>query len=284
MTERVQRGIAVPCFAEDPSVLIDVCVAAEEAGFDGGFLWDHMTWSDDGDWPPMVDPWAVLAVVAARTTRVRLGPMITPLSRRRPWVVARQTATLDVLSGGRMILGVGLGGPDHGDFGLFGEQVDRRVRAALLDESLLVLDGLWSGETFTHHGDHFDVGPVRFTPTPVQRPRIPVWVGGVLPNPAPIRRAARWDGAVPIAYDAGGLARPTLDQLAAVAREIRTQRGTLDGYDLAVWAELAADPAAVAAEVDRYAEVGATWWVETARPGRDTDWLASLTERIARGV
>lgn len=281
---RVLRGVAVPCFAEDPVVLIDVCVAAERMGFDGVFLWDHMTWSDDGAGPPMMDPWIVLAVVAARTERVRLGTMITPLSRRRPWVLARQTTSLDLLSGGRVNLGVGLGGPDHGDFGLFGELTDPRIRAEVLDESLAVLDGLWSGETITHRGAHLGVGPVRFTPTPLQRPRVPVWVGGVLPHRAPMRRAARWDGAIPIAYDEHGLARPSSQQIAGVAEDIRAERGSLDGYDLAVWAELADDPAAVAAELPGYAAAGATWWIETARPGRGDDWMAHLSARIEGGV
>jgi alkanesulfonate monooxygenase SsuD/methylene tetrahydromethanopterin reductase-like flavin-dependent oxidoreductase (luciferase family) len=280
----ILRGIAVPCFGDEPGPLIDVCVAAEAAGFDGVFLWDHMTWSDSGDGPPMIDPWTVLAVVAARTERIRIGTMITPLSRRRPWVLARQTTSLDRLSGGRMTLGVGLGGPDGGDFGLFGEVTDKRERAAMLDESLTVLDGLWSGETFTHHGPHYDVGPTRFTPTPVQRPRIPVWVGGVLPNRAPMRRAARWDGAVPITYDEGGLARPSLEQITAVADQARADRGSLDGFDIAVWAELAADPSALATELPGYAAAGATWWVETARPGRDDDWMAQLVTRVGLGV
>ncbi|WP_338184540.1 LLM class flavin-dependent oxidoreductase [Jatrophihabitans sp.] len=279
----LKRGIAMPCFADDPSVLIDLCVAAEAAGFDGVFLWDHMTWSDAGDGPPMVDPWLVLAVVAARTERVLLGPMITPPSRRRPWVLARETTTLDVLSSGRTIFGVGLGGPDHGDFGLFGEVTDRRTRAAMLDESLTILDGLWSGEWFTHHGAQYGLGPVRFTPTPVQRPRIPIWVGGVLPNPAPIRRAARWDGAVPITYDEGGLARPSVEQITALTAEIAGQRESMDGYDVAVWAEVALDPAAVERELAAYAEAGATWWIETARPARDANWLDGLRTRISQG-
>jgi alkanesulfonate monooxygenase SsuD/methylene tetrahydromethanopterin reductase-like flavin-dependent oxidoreductase (luciferase family) len=280
---QLKRAIAMPCFAQDPYVLIELCVAAEQAGFDGVFLWDHMTWSDAGDGPPMVDPWLVLSVVAARTERVMLGPMITPPSRRRPWALARESTTLDVLSSGRTILGVGLGGPEHGDFGLFGEVTDPRARAEMLDESLAILDGLWSGEWLTHHGSHYDLGPVRFTPTPLQRPRIPIWVGGVLPNPAPIRRAARWDGAVPVTYDEGGLARPTAEQIAALTAEIAGQRTSMEGYDIAVWAEVTKNPAALEQELPAYIEAGATWWIETARPARDADWLAGLTARIKQG-
>jgi alkanesulfonate monooxygenase SsuD/methylene tetrahydromethanopterin reductase-like flavin-dependent oxidoreductase (luciferase family) len=280
----IRRGIAVPCFDADPRVLIDVCVSAEAAGFDGVFVWDHMTWSDTGDGPEMSDPWALLAVIAARTERVWLGPMITPPSRRRPWVLARQSATIDVISNGRLILGVGLGGPDHGDFGLFGEVTEPRERAELLDESLDLLGALWSGEMIEHAGKHFTVGPVRFTPTPVQRPRIPIWVGGRLPNRAPIRRAARWDGMVPITYDTGGLSRPSAEQIAGVAEDVRARRGSLEGYDLAVWAEVAEDRDAVAAELADYAAAGATWWIETAHPSRQPDWLERVTRRIAQGV
>jgi alkanesulfonate monooxygenase SsuD/methylene tetrahydromethanopterin reductase-like flavin-dependent oxidoreductase (luciferase family) len=198
-------------------------------------------------------------------------------------VVARESTTLDVLSSGRTILGVGLGGPDHGDFGLFNEVTDRRTRAEMLDESLAVLDGLWSGEWFAHRGDHYELGPVRFTPTPVQRPRIPVWVGGVLPNPAPISRAARWDGAVPITYDQDGLARPTVEDIAGLSAQIAGQRDSMAGYDVAVWAEVAQDRAAVEAEMPAYADAGATWWIETARPARDPDWLPDLVARIKQG-
>src|ERR1022692_4706677 len=189
----LQRGLAVPCFAEDPMELARLGIEAERAGFDGFFLWDHMVFSNTGEGPPIVDPWLVLAVVAESTSRIRLGTMITPVPRRRPWQLARETTTLDRLSNGRLILGVGIGSPAYGDFGIFHEPSGERERAELLDEGLDVLAGLWSGEKFSYQGSHFTVDPVRFTPTPVQRPRIPVWVGGVLPAARPIARAARWD-------------------------------------------------------------------------------------------
>jgi alkanesulfonate monooxygenase SsuD/methylene tetrahydromethanopterin reductase-like flavin-dependent oxidoreductase (luciferase family) len=123
------RGIAVPNFADDPAELIELGVEAERAGFDGFFLWDHIVFSDSGDGPPIADPWLTLAVVATRTTRIKLGTMITPVPRRRPWQLARQTTTLDVLSGGRLILGVGIGSPAYGDFGIFHEPSGARERA-----------------------------------------------------------------------------------------------------------------------------------------------------------
>jgi probable F420-dependent oxidoreductase len=278
------RGIAVPNFAEDPAELIEFGVRAEQAGFDGFFVWDHIVWSDTGDGPPIADPWLVLAVVAARTTRIRLGTMITPVPRRRPWQLARQTATLDVLSGGRVILGVGIGSPAYGDFGIFHEPAGDRERAERLDEGLDILAGLWTGERFSYQGKHYTVDPVRFTPTPVQRPRIPVWVGGVLPARRPIERAARWDGMVPITYAGGGLARVSADDMGEVRDRIAATRGSADGIDLVVWAEVADDPAAVAEIARAYEEAGTTWWIESARPGSGADWWAGAQRRVAAGA
>ena len=184
VTESLLRGVAVPNFGDEPAGLIELGVAAEQAGFDGFFLWDHIVFSNSGDGPPIIDPWLVLAVVAARTSRIKLGTMITPVPRRRPWQLARQIASLDRLSGGRVILGVGIGSPAYGDHGIFHEPTGDRVRADMLDEGLAVLAGLWSGERFSYAGEHYTVDPVRFTPVPVQRPRVPIWVGGVLPNRA----------------------------------------------------------------------------------------------------
>lgn len=276
----IRRAVAAPCFAEDPHDLVDLAVEAEAAGFDGFFVWDHMVFANDGHGPDIVDPWAVLSVAADRTSSLVLGPMITPVPRRRPWVLARQTVTLDRFAEGRTVFGVGIGSPAYGDFGIFGEPSDDRTRAALLDEGLDVLAGLWRGETFEYHGEHFDVDPVRFTPTPVNG-RIPVWVGGVLPATKPMRRAARWDGAVPIRFRNGALARPSAADIADVRDLVATHRGSLDGYDLVVWAEVAPDPEKVAAELPGYEDAGATWWIETAKP--EPDWYEGLRRRIALG-
>ncbi len=280
--KKVRRGIAVPCFGEDPAGLIELGVAVERAGFDGYFLWDHIVFSNTGDGPPILDPWLVLAVVAAKTTRIKLGTMVTPVPRRRPWQLARETTTLDRLSGGRVVLGVGIGSPAYGDFGIFGEPSGDRARADRLDEGLDVLAGLWSGEKFSYAGEHYTIDPVRFTPTPVQRPRIPVWVAGVLPNPRPIARAARWDGFVPIRFDQHGLVRPSVADFTDVGATIATQRGSIDGYDLAVWAEVASAPGDVADLAAEYAQAGANWWIETARPG--PDWWPGIQARVAAGL
>ena len=279
----LQRGIAVPCFAEDPMELAELGIEAERAGFDGFFLWDHIVFSNTGDGPPIVDPWLVLAVVAAATTRIKLGTMITPVPRRRPWQLAKETTTLDRLSDGRLILGVGIGLPGYGDFGIFHEPDGERDRAELLDEGLAVLAGLWSGERFSYQGKRFTLDPVRFTPPPVQRPRIPVWVGGVLPAPRPIARAARWDGMVPIRFAGGSLVRPSAADIADVRARIIAARGSAAAaFDLAVWAEVAPEPAAVPQIAAPYQASGATWWIETAKPA--PRWWEDVRDRVAGGV
>jgi alkanesulfonate monooxygenase SsuD/methylene tetrahydromethanopterin reductase-like flavin-dependent oxidoreductase (luciferase family) len=282
VTGRLLRAIAVPNFGQDPAGLIDLGVAAEEAGFDGFFLWDHIVFSNTGDGPPIIDPWLPLAVIASRTSRIKIGTMITPVPRRRPWQLARQTATLDRLSGGRLILGVGIGSPAYGDFGIFHEPTGDRVRAGMLDEGLDVLAGLWSGEKFSYTGEHYTVDPVTFTPAPVQQPRIPIWVGGVLPATRPMARAARWDGAVPIRFASRALARVPASDIADVRDLVTQARGSVAGYDLVVWAEVAPDPAAVPDLAGPYAEAGATWWIETAKP--EPGWWEGAVQRVAGGV
>ena len=278
----MKRALAAPCLSEDPAELVELAVAAEAAGFDGFFLWDHMVFANDGDGPAIIDPWLVLALIAARTERIAIGTMITPVSRRRPWVLARQTATLDIISGGRLILGVGLGSPTYGDFGIFGEETDPKRRGEMLDEGLAILDGLWSGERFSFAGEHYQLDPVRFLPRPVQRPRIPVWVGGVLPNVKPLQRAARWDGWVPIRWVDGVLTAPSPADIADAVAVVATREASAAGYDFAVWADVASSPADVAGIITTYEAVGATWWIETARPG--DGWLAGLQHRVTQGA
>jgi alkanesulfonate monooxygenase SsuD/methylene tetrahydromethanopterin reductase-like flavin-dependent oxidoreductase (luciferase family) len=282
MMARLLRGIAVPCFADDPAELIELGIEAERAGFDGFFLWDHIVFSNSGDGPPIVDPWLILAVVAARTQKIRIGTMITPVPRRRPWQLAKVTTTLDRISAGRVILGVGIGSPAYGDFGIFHEPAGERERGEMLDEGLDVMAGLWTGERFSYSGRHFTVDPVRFRPAPVQRPRIPVWVGGVLPAARPIARSARWDGMVPIRFSGGSLIRPSAADIADVAGRVAVIRGSADGFDLVVWAEVAAVPGDVAGLTGAYQAAGATWWIETAKP--EPLWWPGVQQRVAAGV
>jgi alkanesulfonate monooxygenase SsuD/methylene tetrahydromethanopterin reductase-like flavin-dependent oxidoreductase (luciferase family) len=175
-------------------VLSELAVVAEDAGWDGVFLEDYLVYQNRQD-IPTYDPWIALAAMALRTRHIRLGTEVTPLARRRPWKLARESVTLDHLSGRRLQLCVGLGVATDVDFAHFGEDQDNRRRAARLDEALNVLVGLWSAMPFSYTGQHFEIRETTFLPAPVQQPRIPIWVGGGYPNRGPLERAVRWDGA-----------------------------------------------------------------------------------------
>jgi hypothetical protein len=180
----MQFAIDIPNFGSggDPRVLVDLAVRAEDAGRDGFFTWDHIL--VDPSWTlEIADPWIALAAIAQATTRIRLGPMVAALPRRRPAKLARETASLDRLSDGRLILGVGLGWPSQAEFGCFGDQVDLARRGAMVDEGLAILEGLWRGEPFSFTGTHYRVGTATFLPRPVQEPRIPIWVAALRPGP-----------------------------------------------------------------------------------------------------
>jgi alkanesulfonate monooxygenase SsuD/methylene tetrahydromethanopterin reductase-like flavin-dependent oxidoreductase (luciferase family) len=182
--------------------------------------------------------------------------MVTPLARRRPWKLARETVTIDHLSGGRLILGVGLGIPADLEFGAFGEEPDDRERATKLDEGLDVLTGLWSGEPFSYDGQHFTVADVQFLPTPVQRPRIPIWVAQMYPHRRPLRRAARWDGLVPMHESDMFPAPAQVDEVVTLARSYRTAD---EPFDVNVPIVLPDGRSGVAQLVRDYEAAGATW-------------------------
>jgi alkanesulfonate monooxygenase SsuD/methylene tetrahydromethanopterin reductase-like flavin-dependent oxidoreductase (luciferase family) len=242
----MRYAVFVPPFDElaDPLTVARLAAEAEERGWDGFFVWDHITYREPV--AALADPWIALAAVATATERLRLGPMVTPLPRRRPVKVARETATLDQLSRGRLVLGVGIGGDRSREFSATGEQTDDRVRGAMLDEALTVLAAAWSGEPVRHAGEHYVVDDVRFLPTPVQRPGPPVWVALRYGNRAPLRRAARHDGAYPIEIGSP-------DQLAEVAADLRELRaGDERPFDLIVGVGPGEDPRP-------YAAAGATW-------------------------
>jgi alkanesulfonate monooxygenase SsuD/methylene tetrahydromethanopterin reductase-like flavin-dependent oxidoreductase (luciferase family) len=262
-------AINVPNFGDfaDPRVVADLARRAEEAGWDGLFVWDHVTHRKELR-RHIADPWVLLTAAALATRRIRLGTMITPVARRRVSKLAREVTTLDRLTGGRMILGVGLGAPLDDEFGSFGESTDARELAAHLDEGLAALNLLWSGEPVTFHGDHVVVDDVTFLPTPVQRPRVPVWVGGNWPAKPPMRRAARWDGAAPIlpSEDGGMPPQPdaaTVREISAFLHECRAEVGLeAEPFDLAMSGISPADPAAAADLLGSLEEAGATWWEE----------------------
>lgn len=171
-------------------------MVAEKSGWDGFFLWDHLVELDKK--LPLSDSLTALAAVALKTKRIRIGTTLSPLPRYKPWDLARRTVTLDHLSGGRLILSVGLGTIESCDYARFGENPDNTSLAEKLDESLKIVTGLWSGKKFGFRGKHYRVGKSVFLPTPKQRPRIPIWVGGFWPRKGPFKRAARWDGVLPL--------------------------------------------------------------------------------------
>jgi alkanesulfonate monooxygenase SsuD/methylene tetrahydromethanopterin reductase-like flavin-dependent oxidoreductase (luciferase family) len=267
-------GLHLPNFgpAADPKTLANLAAEAESARWDGFFVWDHVL--GDPQWrEPMVDPWIALAAVASTTSRIRIGALVTAIPRRRPWHLARETTTLDHLSDGRLVVGVGLGFPAAAEFGHFGEDGDVHRRARRLDEGLAILAGLWSGEPFAFDGEEFHIRETVFLPTPVQRPRPPVWVACHWPNRSPLRRAARWDGVFPEHAAGGRLSPPELAELLRYVHEHRRVPGSFD----AVVAGRSQDLADT--ELDAYEAAGTTWWLESVQPGEP---LAEVRHRIAK--
>jgi alkanesulfonate monooxygenase SsuD/methylene tetrahydromethanopterin reductase-like flavin-dependent oxidoreductase (luciferase family) len=248
--------LSVPPFT-DPATVVRWACEAETNGWDGFFLWDHLRWDDRVE---VHDPWVLLGAIATATSRLRIGTMVTPLSRRRPAVVAKHLVTLDHLSGGRVTLGVGLGDPPDLDFSDFGDEPSYAVRAAITDEALDVLAGLLAGSV-THTGAHL-TAEATMRPAPVQ-PRIPIWIAGRAPNAKPLERARRWDGYVPIARD---LLTP--DALAAYVGP-----HPHDHWDLvAQWPD--------GASPDDYAAAGATWLVRSVWP-HEEGWREELEALVS---
>jgi alkanesulfonate monooxygenase SsuD/methylene tetrahydromethanopterin reductase-like flavin-dependent oxidoreductase (luciferase family) len=276
-------GLDVPTTGEyaEPSLLAELAAAAEQAGWDGFFLWDVLFPASrpDGARVAATDPWVALAAVATRTTRLRIGTMVTPLARQRPWLVARTAVALDHLSHGRFVLGAGAGYSPC-DFIPFGEDFDPRQRAARLDEALEVIAGLWSGEPYSYAGAQFRIEGVTLLPRPLQKPRIPIWLAGGWPRRAPFRRAARWDGALLKPLNSSTNEVLTPDEVRAVAALILEERTSDAPIDLLMSEETPGDPRQAADIVRPYAEAGATWWIEHPY-GRPT--LAAFRQRILSG-
>jgi alkanesulfonate monooxygenase SsuD/methylene tetrahydromethanopterin reductase-like flavin-dependent oxidoreductase (luciferase family) len=251
----VRFGLTFPNFGAyaEPALTVELSRAAEAGGWDGFFVWDHIVIADGF---PVAEPWVLLGAIGQATESIRIGPMVSPLPRYRPWVLARQAVTLDRLSGGRCILGVGIGYPPEPDFGTFGDSTDPRLRADLLDEGLAIVTGVWSGEPFEFHGEHFDVRRTTFAPVPLQRPRIPIWVAGMLPNLRPFRRAARYDGVFPIRGDMQDMTPADVARVAGYVSRHRTGEGP---FDIVVGGPPGAN-------VDAMEEAGATWFLAGPSP------------------
>jgi alkanesulfonate monooxygenase SsuD/methylene tetrahydromethanopterin reductase-like flavin-dependent oxidoreductase (luciferase family) len=270
----MRYGIDIPNFGywADPRHVAEFAREVEEAGWDGLSIWDHLLL-----WPgnEVGDPWIALTAAAAATERISLMMIVTPLPRRRPWKVAREAVSLDQLSGGRFILGVGIGHPPEEEFATFGEPTDDRLRADMLDESLDVITGLWSGRPFSYEGDHYQLKEVTFAPGPVQKPRIPIWVAGMWPNRRPFRRAARYDGVAPIVIRDGqfeDITPESLGQMMDYVNEYRTSRAH---FDVTVTGSVLTDPPGARDKLGALESVGMTWWREGWNPGSSVsfeDW------------
>ncbi len=274
-------GLDIPTTGEYASAatLAHLASEAEAAGWDGFFVWDTMFAAGQQD-QPVVDPWIALAAIAMKTQRIRIGAMLTPLARRRPWQVARQAVALDHLSGGRLVFGAGLGFQAL-DFTPFGEEFDPIIRAERLDEGLAVLAGLWTGEPFSFQGRHYHIEDVTLLPTPLQSPRIPIWIAGGWPRHKPLNRAAQWDGLylMTVNQTTGKLLTP--DEVREVAAYIRDRRSAEDApFDIAVNGETPSNARRGAALVNPYREAGATWWIEYEASRTS---LAAYRQRIRSG-
>ncbi|MBI4927771.1 MAG: LLM class flavin-dependent oxidoreductase [Anaerolineae bacterium] len=262
----------------DARQVADAAQRAEQAGWDAIFVWEPV-WG--------VDAWVCLTAAAMVTERIRLGTMISPLSRMRPWKMASETATLDNLSGGRVILSVGLGAVDTG-FVEFGEQIDRKIRAELLDESLAIITGLWKGQPFAFDGKHYQVKPSSFMvpPPPVQQPRIPIWVVGAWPSVKSMRRVARYDGLLPSAKDEQGrVSGASPQQVAEMKAWIANERGSTDAFDIVVEGLTPGDDVQRAQEIIApWQAAGATWWLEALwDANQQADGLSQVMRRLEQG-
>lgn len=240
----------LPIFGElaDPALVASLARDAEGAGWHGVFLWDHIQYR-----PPVTDvtdPWIALAAIAVATRKVAIGPLVTPLARRRPQVVARQIAAIDRLAPGRVIFGAGLGGDGAREFSAFGDEATDRTRAEMLDEALPLLQRMLSGMPVDHHGRHYTAREVQFRPAPLVRP--PIWIAARWPNSRPLARAARYDGVFVIDLD-------DPDDLKHVLAKIADERGSLESFDIAVRSQDHTSSAA-------WHAAGATWWLADFDP------------------
>lgn len=241
----------------NPRKLAELAAQAEQAGWDGFFLWDVLYTQNSPD-VPVIDPWITLAAIAMKTQRIRIGAFMTPLARRRPWQVARQTATLDQLSNGRLTFGAALGYQAL-DFVPFGEEYDPKIRAEKLDEGLAILSGLWTGKPFRFSGKHYQLEDVTLRPTPVQSPRIPIWVAAGWPRRKPFQRAARWDGVYIMTVNQKTNELLTPEEVKEIVTYLKSLREQDEPFDIAFNVDLTDHAADGTGSVQSYLETGATW-------------------------
>ena len=248
----MHHALSLPPFGalSDPHVVVDLAIAAEEAGWDAVFVWDHLLRPVEQA-TLIADPWITMTAIAMSTQRVKIGPLVTPIARRRPLKLAREVATLDLASRGRLILGLGLGVDSGGELTRTAEELDPKVRGSMLEEGVRLLDQMLRGEHVVHHGTHFMVDGITLAPTGVQQPRVPFWLATRGDNLAPVRRAARYEGLCPTVI--------TPDRFAELVEVVARERGSLDGYDFA----LMTTPDHPFSEYERH---GATWAIHEMKP------------------
>jgi alkanesulfonate monooxygenase SsuD/methylene tetrahydromethanopterin reductase-like flavin-dependent oxidoreductase (luciferase family) len=259
----------------DLALVAEVAREIEANGWDGCFVWDHLSIPGTAR---LADPWIALALIARATKRIRIGPIVTPLFRRHPEKLAYETVTLDHLSHGRLILGIGLGSDIFNEITAFGGPTDDRMRAEMLDEGLAVLNGLWSGESFSFDGKYYRFNGARITPGCLQKPRIPTWIAASWRRKPPMRRAAAYDGVVPVRGDL--LHSLSTDQIKEMLAYIDFFRPPNAPFDVIHFGQTAGFSLSDArALVASYSAAGVTWWVETVSPGAQLD----QTLRTIRG-
>ncbi|WBB63757.1 LLM class flavin-dependent oxidoreductase [Streptomyces sp. WMMC500] len=293
-------SVNIPNFGDfaDPRNVATVAAAAEQARWDGLFVWDHVLHRRHRG-RPFGDPWMLLTAAALATSRIRLGPLLTPVPRYRPQQLARQVATLDHLSGGRVIFGAGLGGPVEDEYRSFGDTAEARVLGERLDEGLDLLQRFWSGEPVTHRGPHYEAHDVTLLPPTVQQPRPPVWIGGFWPRRPPMRRAARWDGAVPLFETARHGHVPDLAEVRDLFAYVREHRAAAEAgggggagagagaerpFEFVLGGATSPDAGKARDVIGPLHDAGATWWDERqVQTGPDLDRLSAVLRRVEAG-
>ena len=260
MTEEIKYGITIIQFNEfaDPELVVEFAEEAEKAGWDGIFLIDHVYFNRE-QIPSIAETWVLLAAIAARTKRIKIGTSVTALPRYPPWQFAKMAATLDVLSKGRLILGLGLGGPAV-EYETFGQKYDLKILAEKMDESLDILQGLWTGEMFSFEGKHYQIDRACLRPKPVQSPRIPLILGGSWPHKKPFIRAAKYDGIMPIHKDFPRDLTPA--QLKEIKDIIKDHRKISDPFEVMILGSTFFNQDKRFEIIQSYKDIGITWWLE----------------------
>jgi alkanesulfonate monooxygenase SsuD/methylene tetrahydromethanopterin reductase-like flavin-dependent oxidoreductase (luciferase family) len=259
-------GIYAPNFGNtfgNPKLITKLAIEAEKSGWDGFFLWDHII-NTEG-FPNTVDPFIALTSVAENTEKIHIGTTVTPITRRRPWKLARETVTLDILSEGRLIFGIGLGGPS--EFSLMNEETNLRILAKMADEQLEILNGLWSGEDFSYTGKYYKIDKVKFRPRPVQKPSIKIWGAGTWPKKGPFKRAAKLDGVVPLSED---YRNPLTPDNYRNMIEYMKKHGLHYPYDIVEISFDATKSNDKKRAILDFQDVGVNWWLELV-----SDWTGS---------